>query len=91
MSQRCHGRVVELLAPVLTCFQILFAVHIDFRIIMFYFNQEMQSWLECAAPELDIPQIWEEDKPLSKYISTELLYFFSYKTEFFPSKTIPKI
>ena len=90
MSQRCHGRVVELLAPMLTCFQKIFAVHIDSRIIMFYFNQEMQSWLECAAPELDIPQIWEEDKPLSKYISTELPYFFGYKTEFFSFQNNPK-
>lgn len=28
--------------------------------------QDFQSWVDCAKPEADIPQLWTEDKALSE-------------------------
>ncbi len=32
--------------------------------------QEFQTWLKCGAAELEVPVIWDEPFPLSKYFVT---------------------
>lgn len=35
--------------------------------------QEFTSWLESSTPEHDVPQLWEESKPLSMFLYDILL------------------
>ena len=31
-------------------------------------NQEFKTWLQSTGAEMDVPVVWDEDKPLSKSI-----------------------
>ena len=33
--------------------------------VLFSVYQEFKSWLDSAAPEQDVLQLWDEEKPLS--------------------------
>ena len=63
-------------------------------LLSFFFPDSLEGWDDFISDEERIQHelLFYSQGPVDGYLTGWLiLYFFGYKTEFFPSKTIPKI